>query len=230
MRLQPDADALAFAEAVRDLLTNVCDAQALRDAWDGADGRVPGLWKRLAEMGVTGLVVPENFDGAGLDLSAALPIFVEAGRAALPEPLAATAAASMLLARTGGPLAQEWLPRIAAGDAVVAIGDGSLLVGGAWADLFLLGAANGVRAVGRDDVQVEAVSSIDPGVGLARVTVDSSAGQPLDGADGAAACEWGGVAGAGSALLRGEIPASGETPAGKCTAKRCVKPSPLAGD
>jgi alkylation response protein AidB-like acyl-CoA dehydrogenase len=108
MRLQPDADALAFGEAMRDLLVNVCDAQALRDAWDGADGRVPGLWKRLADMGVTGLVVPEKYDGSGLDLAGAVPVFVEAGRAALPEPLVATAAASTVLAQAGGPLAQEW--------------------------------------------------------------------------------------------------------------------------
>ena len=198
MRLQPDSDSLAFAGAVRDLLANVCDAQALRDAWDGADGRVPGLWKRLAEMGVTGLVVPEKYDGAGLDLAGAVPVFVEAGRAALPEPLVATAAASTLLAQAGGAVAEEWLPRIAAGDAVVALGEGSasLVAGGTWADLFLIGGDDGVRAVARDDLQVEAVSSLDPGIGLARISA-ANAGRMLESADGSAAFDWACVAVAG---------------------------------
>lgn len=196
MRLQPDDDALAFAAAVRDLLANDCDAQALRDAWDRPDGRVPGLWKRLADMGVPGLVVPEDYDGAGLDLTGAVPVFVEAGRAALPEPLVATAAASTLLAQAGGPIAREWLPRVVAGDAVVAMGDGSpaLVVGGAWADLFLIGDGDVVRACSRDNVQIEDVPSLDPGLGLARVTASADAGQSLDGADGLAAFDWACVA------------------------------------
>ena len=54
MRLLPDPDAVEFAAGVRRLLEQQCDAEALRAAWDSDDGRVPGLWKRLAEMGVAG--------------------------------------------------------------------------------------------------------------------------------------------------------------------------------
>jgi alkylation response protein AidB-like acyl-CoA dehydrogenase len=196
MRLQPGDDALAFAAAVRDLLANACDAQARREAWDAPNGRVPGLWKRLAEMGATGLVVPEHFGGAGLDLTGAVPLFIEAGRAALPEPLAATAAGAALLAQAGGTVAQEWLPRIAAGDALVAMGDGSPapVVAGAWADLFLIGDGGGVRACTRDELQVEAVSSLDPGIGLARVAAGADAGRLLMDADGVAAFDWACVA------------------------------------
>jgi alkylation response protein AidB-like acyl-CoA dehydrogenase len=196
MRLQPDPDALQFASAVRDLLGQACDAQALRAAWDSEDGRVPGLWKRLADMGVTGLVVPENHDGAGLDLTGALPVFVEAGRAALPEPLVATATAAALLARAGGDVAEQWLPRVAAGEAVLALGDGSdaLVVGGQWADLFLIGEGATVRACCRDDAEVEVAPSIDPGTGLARVRVSAGTGANVDNADGLAAFDWACVA------------------------------------
>jgi alkylation response protein AidB-like acyl-CoA dehydrogenase len=196
MRLQPDEDALAFSAAVRDLLSQACDAPALRAAWDGRDGRIPGLWKRLAEMGVTGLVVPESYDGAGLDLTGMVPVFAEAGRAALPEPLVETATAAALLTQAGGPTADEWLPRIAAGEAVVALGDGSpaLVTGGQWADLFLIGADIGVRALTRDDVNVEPAPSIDSGIGLARVTAPDGAGRVIDGADGATAFDWACVA------------------------------------
>ena len=212
MRLQPDEDALAFAAAVRDLLAQSCDAQALRAAWDGGaapdvracgtTGRVPGLWKRLADMGVTGLVVPEEHGGAGLDITGAVPLFVEAGRAALPEPLVPTATGAALLAAAGGPLATEWLSRVAAGDAVVALGDGStsLVVGGQWADLFLVGVDDGIRALTRDEVQVEPARSIDAGLGLARVAVAGDAGRLVDGADGLAAFDWACVAAAAELL------------------------------
>jgi alkylation response protein AidB-like acyl-CoA dehydrogenase len=196
MRLQPDEDALAFAGAVRDLLGQACDAQALRAAWDSVDGRVPGLWKRLADMGVTGLVVPEKYDGAGLDLTGALPVFVEAGRAGLPEPLVATATGAALLAQAGGDLADEWLPRVAAGEAALALGDGTdaLVVGAQWADLFLVGDGDGVRAVARDDVEIVAVPSIDPGIGLARVVLPADKGVVVPSADGRAAFDWACVA------------------------------------
>ena len=198
MRLQPDPDALEFAVAVRDLLSQTCDAQALRAAWDSDDGRVPGLWKRLADMGVAGLVVPEALGGAGLDLTGALPVFVEAGRAALPEPLVATSAGAALLAAAGGSVAQEWLPRIAAGDATPALGDGpdSLVVGAQWADVFLIGDDAGVRACVRDEVELETAASIDPGIGLGRVRVTEGSGAKVEGADGRAAFDWACVAAA----------------------------------
>jgi alkylation response protein AidB-like acyl-CoA dehydrogenase len=207
MRLQPDEDALEFAAAVRDLLSQTCDAQALRAAWDSVgqgasgrdDGRVPGLWKRLADMGVAGLVVPEELGGAGLDLTGALPVFVEAGRAALPEPVVGTSVGAALLTQAGGAVAHEWLPRVAAGEAVLALADGhdALVVGGQWADLFLLGDNDGVRAVARDDVDVDSAPSIDPGLGLARVRVHAGAGAPVDNADGRRAFDWACVAVAG---------------------------------
>lgn len=202
MRLQPDEDALAFAAAVRDLLTQACDAQALRAAWDSDDGRVPGLWKRLADMGTAGLVVPEEHDGAGLDLTGALPVFVEAGRAALPEPLVATATGAALLAHAGGGLADEWLPRVASGEATLALGDcyDALVVGGQWADLFLIGDGADVRAVPRDAADVEASSSIDRGLGLAHVRAPAGAGEVVAGGDGAAALDWACVAVAGELI------------------------------
>src|SRR3954452_17136391 len=92
MRLRPDQDALDFGAGVRELLEQQCDAEALRAAWDSADGRVPGLWKRLADIGVTGLTVPEEHGGAGMDLTWALPMLTAISRAAAPEPPVETVA------------------------------------------------------------------------------------------------------------------------------------------
>ena len=196
MRLLPDPDALEFAGAIRGLLSDAADADALRAAWDSvtdgtgaAEGRIPGLWKRLADAGVLGLTVPERHGGAGTDVTAAVPVLVELGRAVVPEPLVATLAGVALLVSAGGPVADEWLPRVVSGDATLAIGQAHVpqVVGGRWADLFLIADDRGIRAVPRGDAQVEHQPALDPGAGFARVSCAADAGAMLDGADGYAA-------------------------------------------
>jgi alkylation response protein AidB-like acyl-CoA dehydrogenase len=186
MRLLPAPEALDFAAGVRELLADVCNADALRAAWDSPDGRVPGLWTRLAEIGVLGLAVPEEYGGSGMDLTALAPVLVECGRACVPEPLVATLAGSALLAGAGGDLAREWLPRVASGDAVLAVGEGSpaLLSGGAWAHLFLVAGEDphGMFAVRRGDAVVTQAEGLDTGSGLA--SVSRSGGSVVEGADG----------------------------------------------
>src|SRR6478672_9071851 len=166
MRLLPDEDALEFAREVRDLLGKACDTDALRAAWDSESGRVPGLWQRLAEMGVPGLVVPEEYDGAALDLTGALPVLVEAGRAALPEPLMPTLAAAAALAAAPAGVAAAWLPRIATGEIAVAVVDGASPTPGAqWADAFLSLDGDAVTVASRDAAEIDALPTLDRGLG-----------------------------------------------------------------
>jgi alkylation response protein AidB-like acyl-CoA dehydrogenase len=188
MRLLPDPDALEFAAGLRDLLSRACDPEALRAAWESDSGRVPGLWKRLAETGLLGLTVPEEYGGAGMDLTAAVPALVETGRAAAPEPVVETLAGVALLASAGGPVAEEWLPRVAAGDASLSIGQAHvpLTHGARWADLFLIADEAGIGAFPRDAVDVAPQPALDPGVGYGLVSArGESVGLP--GADGFAA-------------------------------------------
>ncbi|MDQ1704881.1 MAG: hypothetical protein QOF18_1247 [Frankiaceae bacterium] len=189
MRLLPAPDAVEFAASVRELLERSCDAEALRAAWESGNGRVPGLWKRLADVGVTGLTVPAAHGGSGMDLTAAVPVLVETGRAALPEPVVETLAGAALLAAAGGPVAAEWLPRIAAGDAVLALGSGpdALLMGAQWADLFLLADDVGLHALERSAVDLAPEPALDRGAGLGVVAWQPSAGRIVTGADGMAA-------------------------------------------
>ena len=187
MRLLPDEDALAFAREVRDLLGKACDADALRAAWDSDSGRVPGLWQRLAEMGVPGLVVPEQYDGAGLDLTGAIPVLVEAGRAGLPEPLAPTLAAAAALATTD--VASIWLPRIAAGEVTIAVADGSAISPGAqWADAILRLDGDAAALVSREQADLVAAPTLDRGLGAA--TVNATGAVPVQGVDADAMRDW----------------------------------------
>ena len=73
-------------------------------------------------MGVPGCTIPAQYGGMGLDDAWLVLLLEEAGRAALPEPLAATTVAAALLAEVGGEeLRAEWLPRVASGEALLTI-------------------------------------------------------------------------------------------------------------
>jgi alkylation response protein AidB-like acyl-CoA dehydrogenase len=197
MRLAPDQDALDFAASVRELLADVADPAALRVAWDDPDGRIPGVWKRLAEAGVFGVTIPEEYGGSGADLTTLLPVLVETGRAALPEPIVETVVGAALLQQVGGEAAAEWLPRVAAGDAVVAVavGPGSLVSAAPWADLLVVPDHVGVHcAVARGDASVTTEPSVDRGVRLATVDVPAGAGAALGGVDADAAFDLAAVA------------------------------------
>lgn len=116
-------DQLLLQSTVRDFLAKEHGPEVLRKLWETESGRSRALWKQLAEIGVPGLLVPEQHGGMGLTEIEAVLIHEEAGRAALAEPLVATMAiAAPLLRELGGELAAEFLPRIAAGDAIVAVG------------------------------------------------------------------------------------------------------------
>jgi alkylation response protein AidB-like acyl-CoA dehydrogenase len=95
----------------------------VRALWRTESARSPALWRGLAELGVVGGLVPESHGGLGRDEVDLVLVLEEAGRAALAEPLVATSAVGVpLLRELGGPLAQEWLPRVAAGAARLAVG------------------------------------------------------------------------------------------------------------
>ena len=104
--------------SAREFLTKECPPAYVRrmmeaeDAWDAA------LWKRIAEMGWTGLGIPEDYGGVGtfLDLSVSLE---EAGRALLPGPYFSTMALAVPALLEAGTEAQrqQVLSAIAAGDA-----------------------------------------------------------------------------------------------------------------
>ena len=177
MRFAFSEEQRLFQEALAGMLAEECPPEAVAEAWNGDSGRIPGLWAKLAEMGVVGLSVPEAHGGLGLDELDWVLLLQEAGRAALPEPLLETSAvAAPLLSELGGELADEWLPRIAAGEAVVALGlDPAPWVADAHeADLFLLQAGDEIHALSPQEVRATAQPSVDGARRLFRVEWEPS--------------------------------------------------------
>ncbi len=110
MRFAFTDDQVALRDAVRELLDKECTPAHVRAAWTNESGRVPGLWDKLVEMGVVGMLAPEADGGLGLTLVDLVLILEETGRCAVPEPIVETAAFGVpLLGRTdmtvaaGGP-------------------------------------------------------------------------------------------------------------------------------
>ena len=99
----------------------VTHLRKLRDSND-ATGFARDLWGQFAEMGFTGILVPEDKGGLGLGHVEAGIVLEEIGRNLSPSPFLTTSvAAAAALKGAGGAAADQWLPRIAAGDAIVAL-------------------------------------------------------------------------------------------------------------
>jgi len=114
-------DQRALQGEARRFLAAACPVSVVRRVLDDASVRFDrGLWRRVAEQGWLGAVVPETYGGLGLGHVELGALSEELGRALAPVPFASTAyilTQALLLA--GSPAQKNrWLPRIAAGEVI----------------------------------------------------------------------------------------------------------------
>ena len=187
MRFAFTAEQDMFRDTVRDLFADVCPPEAVRASWDNDDGRVPGLWDALAEMGVLAVLAPEASGGLGMDEVDLVRVLEEAGYAGVPDPLMEHAAVAVpALAEAA---AEEALAGALSGETtcVVALAaGGALVVGAASADLVVVEDEGGLVAA--STVRLGAETSIDQSRRLARIEA-VEASEPLPGADAALATD-----------------------------------------
>ncbi|HEX7527446.1 MAG TPA: acyl-CoA dehydrogenase family protein, partial [Gaiellaceae bacterium] len=83
----------------------------VRPLLDGPDNRRPEVWDALAELGVVGLLVPEEYGGAGrTGMVDAAVVLEELGRVVHPGPFLASAIGAVSLALgAGSPREHEFL-------------------------------------------------------------------------------------------------------------------------
>src|SRR5439155_22590186 len=113
-----------FQRTMRELLTRECPPGEVRAAWTSESGRSMKRWQSLVDVGIVGLLEPLDW---------VLPL-EEAGRAALPEPLAETTAVAL-------PLLDQvsTLPAALTEGAIITVGlDGPLVADAHVAELVLL--------------------------------------------------------------------------------------------
>ena len=159
-------DQLALQQTVREFLEGECSAGWIRAQWDTESGRSPEFWKKLAEIGITGLLDPEAMGGLEMDEIDFVLLLEEIGRAALPDPVIATAlVGTRLLQEMGSDVLQEtWLPRIASGEAVIATGSpvNPFVADAHIADLILLPGVDAIRLLSPGDLKLTPQKSNDP--------------------------------------------------------------------
>ena len=84
------------------------------------DGYGTELWKQFAELGLTGILIPEAQGGAGLGTVEAGLVLEQIGRNLTPSPFLTTAVAAVR-ALEGSAQAERWFPGILAGETVAAM-------------------------------------------------------------------------------------------------------------
>jgi len=80
-------------------------------------------WSELAELGLTGLVVPQDQGGMGFGAIDAMVVMEELGSGLVLEPYAqgALIASAVLAGYAAPPVQADWLPRVASGEALVVL-------------------------------------------------------------------------------------------------------------
>ncbi len=169
-----------FRDAVRDLLADLCPPEAVRASWENADGRVPGLWSALGEMGVLAAMVPEADGGLGMTDVDVVRLLEEAGYAGVPEPLMEHATVAVpALAQAGSPL----LAAAIAGESTVTIHlgiGGRFVLAGGQADAIVAERNGGLVVL--DGAKMHGVESVDQSRRLFEID-EAGLEQPLVGAD-----------------------------------------------
>lgn len=96
--------------------------RALRDANDPI-GFSRDLWKQMAELGWTGILIPDTYGGAGMGLADLAVVLEALGRTLAPEPFLSTVLlAGELLSHAGSDAQkQAWLPGIASGEKILTV-------------------------------------------------------------------------------------------------------------
>ncbi len=182
-------DQLLLERTLRDFLADQVPIERVRELRDKDCPNDRAIWSALAELGVTGVLVPEAQGGSGLGLLDAALVSQALGHAVTPAPfLSSSVMATTALAGVGGADAERWLEGIASGELVVGVAvtelfsvreeagvrlEGGALHGKAMMALDAYGADRVLVALGPEQLAV-----VDPeatGVAISRLrTVDAT--------------------------------------------------------
>ena len=120
MNFEFSEDQKLLKEQANGFLRDNCPPSSVRKILESGETHDAELWRKIAEMGWTATVIPEEYGGLGLSYLELAVIAEELGRAVAPVPFSSSvylATEALLLA---GSEAQKeaWLPRLAAGEVI----------------------------------------------------------------------------------------------------------------
>ena len=104
-------------------LAERCPMEEARRIMETKEGFSPELWRETAELGWQGLLIPEQYGGAGLSWIDLVVLLEESGRALFPSPLVSSTWSVLALLECGSDAQQaRWLPDIASGTSIFTLG------------------------------------------------------------------------------------------------------------
>ncbi len=116
-------DQEALRDATRKFLDNECPTTFVRKMMADDTAHATELWKKIAELGWLGIIVPEEFGGSGGNFLDLVVILEEAGKSLLPGPFFATALLGSTAILAGGSAAQKSaiLPKVVEGNHILTL-------------------------------------------------------------------------------------------------------------
>ncbi len=110
-------------DSAKTFLQECSPVEGLRNLRDSGEEWSPVLWADMAEMGWTGIVIPEQYDGLEFGYVGAGMLFEECGRTLASSPLLSSAlVCSSLVAALGNEdQKQAMLPAIASGELILTL-------------------------------------------------------------------------------------------------------------
>ena len=123
MQLVFDAEQEELRRSVRRFCDNEMTSETVRALMETRDAHDPARWKRMAEqLGLQGLVVPEEHGGSGATFVELAVVQEEFGRAVLPGPFLSTLFATCAILDSGDDeAAKDLLPGIADGSTIATV-------------------------------------------------------------------------------------------------------------
>ena len=107
-------------QTARDFLATECPKTLIRELEQSEKGYSPELWKKMAELGWMGLIVPEEYEGIGYTFQDLAVLLEEIGRNILPGPFVATITSTFPILEAGTEEQKKGLlPKIARGDLIL---------------------------------------------------------------------------------------------------------------
>ncbi len=106
-------------DTIRQFMTNECPPTHLREVFESETGFDASLWKGMAELGLAGLHLDEQYGGAGLEIIDLALVAESLGYGGAPGPFFGHVLAGLAIQLAGSDEQKKnWLPRLATGDAI----------------------------------------------------------------------------------------------------------------
>jgi alkylation response protein AidB-like acyl-CoA dehydrogenase len=120
-----DLDFDSEQEMLRDTVRGVCATHSplsvVRELEDDPTGYPPELWKQLGKLDLIGILLPEEYGGAGMTLIEGVVLYEELGRSLAPTPhfVSAVLCGGALALSGSTAQRQAWLAPIVTGEAIL---------------------------------------------------------------------------------------------------------------